>query len=119
MIEMGSGNRPLNMFSYEKDGKSFVLMNTQRFFHARSPVGPSPYWTVVFDRDLLSGKEKVNEKALWRIDKKDSKLTPLTERIKVVEAFHGVVHMDKLDGERALAIKEDPKGLTLVALKLP
>ena len=120
MIEMGSGNRPLNMFAYEKGGKSYVLMNTQRFHHARAPVGPSPYWTVVFERDLLSGKEKVNDKALWRIDKKDSKLTPLTDRIKVADDYHGVMHMDRLDSERALTIKDDGKGgLTLVALKLP
>jgi len=119
MIEMGNGNRPLNMFSYEKGGKNYVLMNTQRMdrFHASKPVGPSPYWAVCFDRELLVGKEKVNEKALWRIDK-DFK--PVSEKIRVVEDFHGVVHMDKLDAGRALTLKQDGKGgLTLAALKLP
>jgi len=55
MIEMGSGNQPLNMFSYEKDGKSYVLMNTKRFHHSRAPVGPSQYWAVKFERSLLQG----------------------------------------------------------------
>jgi hypothetical protein len=117
MIEMGNGNRPLNMFSYQKDGKSYVLMNTHRMFHDRKPVGPSPYWTVCFERDLLNGGEKVNEKALWRVD---ANLKPLTDRIKVVESFHGVVHMDRLDSERALTLKQDDKkNLTLVAINLP
>jgi hypothetical protein len=117
MIEMGNGNRPLNMFSYEKDGKNYVLMNTFRMFHDRKPVGPSPYWTVCFERDMLVGREKVNDKALWRVDRD---LKPLTERIKVVADFHGVVHMDKLDAGRALTLKKDDKGgLNLVALALP
>jgi hypothetical protein len=121
MIEMGNGNRPRKMFSYEKDGKSYVLMNTFRmdFAHRSKPVGPSPYWTVRFERDLLNGSDegKVNEKAQWRIDK-DFK--PLTDRIKVVEPFHGVIRMDRLGDDRALTFKEDGKGgLTLVALALP
>src|SRR5262249_19114247 len=104
MIEMGNGNRPLNMFSYEKGGRNYVVMNAFRMFHDRKPVGPSPYWTVCFDRELLVGREKVNEKALWRVDRD---LKPLTERIRVVEDFHGVVHMDKLDAGRALTLKKD------------
>jgi hypothetical protein len=117
MIELGSGNKPLNMFSYEKDGKSYVLMNTFRFQHKSKPVGPSPYWTVSFERDLLSGSDKVNEKATWRID---GNLKPVTDRIKIAEGYHGVVHMDRLDSGRALTLKEDGKGgLTLAALMLP
>jgi len=42
IIELGSGNQPLNMFTYEKDGKSYVLMNTFRFHHKVRPFGPSP-----------------------------------------------------------------------------
>jgi hypothetical protein len=119
MIELGSGNRPLNMFSYEKGGKKYVLMNTFRMFHARKPFGPSPYWTVRFERDLLAGNdpEKVNQKALWRIN---TKFEPITDRIKLIEDYHGVVHMDKLDGERALTLKQEgKKDFTLVAIALP
>lgn len=119
MIEIGNGNRPLNMFAYEKGGKSYVLMNTLRMerFHSSKPVGPSPYWAVKFDRDLLNGDEKVNEKALLRVDRD---LKPLTDRIKVADTFHGVVHMDKLGDDRALTLKEDGKGgLSLIAIALP
>ncbi|MCA9070195.1 MAG: hypothetical protein KDA84_14780, partial [Planctomycetaceae bacterium] len=42
MIELGSGNRPLDMFIYQKGDKSYVLANTFRFHHERKPFGPSP-----------------------------------------------------------------------------
>lgn len=116
MIEMGSGNRPITMLSYDKDGKGYVLMNTHRFHHARKAFGPSPYWTVRFERELLRG-DNVNEKATWRIN---GKYEPVTERITLVPAFHGVVHMDRLGADRVLTLKEDGKGaLSLVALPLP
>ena len=100
-----------------KDGKTYILMNTFRFFHAKAPVGPSPYWTVRVEYDLLRENDKVNKNALWRIDKE---LKPLTDRIKQVEEFSGVVQMDRLDGERALTLKQDGKGsLSLVAIALP
>ncbi|MCS6852177.1 MAG: hypothetical protein NZ700_13525 [Gemmataceae bacterium] len=116
VIELGSGNRPLRMFSYEKDGKPYVLMNTFRFHHAKSPVGPSPYWTVRIEQSLLTENEAVNEKAVRRLDKK----SPAAERIQVVEAYHGVMNLDKLDANRALVIRDDgEKGLTLTPLPLP
>lgn len=118
MVELGSGNRPLNMFSYEKDGKAYVLMNQFRFHHARAPVGPSPYWTCRIERDILTGKDKINEKAEWRVKK--GGVQPATEKIQVAEEYHGVVHMDLLGKDRALVIKDDGKGsFTLAALKLP
>ena len=60
MIELGSGNRPLDMFSYEKDGKASVLTNTFRFHHERKPYGPSPHLAFRFDERLL-GANAVNE----------------------------------------------------------
>ena len=102
MIEMGNGNRPLNMFSYEKEGKGYVLMNTFRFHHKAKPFGPSPYWTVRFERDLLAGQDRVNEKAVRRLD---GKFQPVTDRITLVPAFHGVVHMDLLGKDPALRYK--------------
>lgn len=118
MIEMGFGNRPLNMISYEKDGKSYVLMNNFRMFHARSPFGPSPYWTVRFEKNLLTGNEKVNEKAQQRVN---SKFEPQTDRINQVKDYNGVIHMDRLDNGRALVIRQPEKDspLTLTALALP
>jgi hypothetical protein len=116
VIELGSGNRPLHMFAYEKGGKSYVLMNTFRFHHAQRPFGPSPYWTVRIEMDLLAEDANINEKALQRL--KGGK--PDTDRIQMIETYHGVMHLDKLDKERALVIRQDDKtGLTLTALPLP
>lgn len=117
VVELGSGNQPLHMLTYEKDGKSYLLMNTHRFHHGRKPLGPSAYWTARVEMGLLSESEKINQKAQWRIDKE---FKPITDRIQMMEAYHGVVRMDKLDKVRALVVKEDGKGgLTLTTLALP
>ena len=115
VLELGSGNRPLDMFTYEKNGKPYVLTNTFRFHHKRKAFGPSPYWTVKFEQGILAEKEKVNEKALRRLKGYD----PATDRVQVVETFHGVRQMDKLGDDHALVLKEEKNGLTLVALALP
>lgn len=117
VIELGSGNQPLNMFTYQKDGKSYILMNTHRFHHARKPFGPSPYWTVRIDAGLVSEKTAINEKAVRRLDAKGE---PSVAGIKMVEAYHGVMHLDRLDANKALALQQDAqKGLALAALDLP
>ena len=117
VVELGSGNKPLDMFAYEKDGREYVLANTFRFHHAKAPVGPSPYWTVRFERDLLGEKENVNEKATWRIDKERK---PITDRIVFIDAYNGVTQMDQLDAGRALVVRMNAAGgVDLEALPLP
>ncbi len=117
VIELGSGNQPLNMFTYQKDGKAYILMNTHRFHHARKPFGPSPYWTVRIDSSLVNEKQNINEKALLRLDAKGE---PTAAGIKMIEAYHGVMHLDKLDATKALALQQDAqKSLALAALDLP
>ena len=119
VIELGSGNTPLDMFTYEKDGKRYILMNTIRFFQAKNPVGPSKYWTARVDYDLLKETDKVNESALRRV-KDNAANKPLTDRAVVAEEYHGVVHMDRLNGTQALAIRMDAKdNLDLAVLALP
>ena len=116
MIGLGSGNRPLNMFSYEKDGKPSVLVNTFRFHHARAPLSPSPYWTCRFNRELLADQRKINEQAVRRDVK-----NPADAAITMVDAFGGVVHMDRLDAQRALVIRNGAaeKQLDLATVVLP
>ena len=117
VIELGSGNQPLNMFTYQKDGKSYILMNTHRFHHAKKPFGPSPYWTVRIDSSLVSEKTNLNEKAVRRLDAKGE---PTAAGIKMIEAYHGVMHLDKLDESKALTLQQDAqKGLSLAARDLP
>jgi hypothetical protein len=121
VVEVGNGNNPIDMFTYEKNGKTYILMNTFRFFHAKQPVGPSPYWTVRLELDLLKEADKVNKSALWREGipgLKGGKMT--TNRAQVAEAYHGVTNMDKIDNERALVVRTDDKGgFSLAVLPLP
>jgi hypothetical protein len=116
VVELGNGNRPLSMFIYDKGGKSYLLVNGQRLFQ-RQPYGPSPYWTMRVDLGLLAEKDKVNQEALLRLNAKGQ---PGTDRIQVVEPYFGVMHMDRLDKDRALVVrKEDNGSLTLKPMALP
>lgn len=115
MIELGSGNRPLDMFLYQKGGKSYVLANTFRFHHERKPFGPSPYWTVKFEQSLLLGENKINEDAVRRLKGYE----PITDRIQMVESFHGVMQMDRMGEDQALVIRTTENGLDLESLPLP
>jgi hypothetical protein len=116
VIELGSGNQPRTMIAYEKGGKSYVLMNTYRFHHKNKPFGWSPYVTFRMESGLFGEAEKLNEKATLRLtgDK------PATDKITIVAEYEGAIHLDKLDKERALVVKEEKEGgLTLAALPLP
>jgi len=116
MIELGSGNKPLDMFAYEKDGKGSVLTNTFRFHHEKRPFGPSPHLAFRFDEELLGKNDAVNEKAVRRLDEK----AEAAKQIEIAEPFHGVVQMDRLNEKTALALREAPDSdLDLVAIALP
>jgi hypothetical protein len=115
VLELGSGNRPIDMFLYKKGGKQYVLSNTFRFHHERRPFGPSPYWTVKFERSILGAADDVNEAALQRLEN----YKPATDRVSMVAAFHGVMHMDKLGEGKAVVLRQANKGVDLEVLELP
>ncbi len=105
-IELGSGNRPQDLIRYEKDGTHYILTNTYRFHHDRRPFGPSPYWACCLERSLLGGNKKVNKDAVRRLN---SDHEPQTDRIQLIEAYHGVMQMARLDSDHALILRERPK----------
>lgn len=113
MIELGSGNRPVNMFGYTKDGKASVIVNTFRFHHAKSPLSPTPYWTCRFDASILAAAKK-NEEAM----KRDVK-NPKDPAVTMVDSFHGVMHMGKLDDSRAVVVKSNDGSVDLEVIALP
>jgi hypothetical protein len=123
VIELGHGNTPQDMFVYEKNGKSYILMNNFRMagMQKNNPVGPSPYWTAKVDHGILGESEKINDKAQWRINKKGGKASEsITDRAAIVPEYHGVVMMDRLDADRALVLRTDDKGgFRLAVLPLP
>ena len=118
LMELGSGNTPQNMFRYEKDGRSYILISTFRFQHEKNPVGPSPYWAAKVDYSILGENTKVNQDAIWRIKGKAS--VDVTDRATVARDYFGVMQMDRLDANRALVIRTLGKDdVELTPLPLP
>ena len=114
MIELGSGNRPLDMFGYETDGKPSVLTNTFRFHHQKRPHGPSPHLAFRFDEALLGDPEATNENAIHR------EKTAKEGTVEIAEPFHGVIQMDRLNETTAIALREGTEGaVDLIAIALP
>lgn len=115
MLEIGSGNRPLDMIAYEKDGKEYILTNTFRMHHDRKPMGPSPYWAARFERSILDETENVNEKAPIKIPGKDP-----AEKVIMIDALNGVTQMDKLDDTQLVVLRiTGDKQFDLEVLPLP
>jgi hypothetical protein len=122
VIELGYGNQPRDMFTYEKDGKNYILMSVQRMggFQKNDPVRPSPYWTVKVDQTILGETKNINQKALTRISGKGKSSESATDRAVPVPDYDGVMHMDRLDASRAVVIRTDDKGaINLAVLPLP
>jgi hypothetical protein len=120
VVELGMGNTPQDMFVYEKGGKKFILMNVVRMgqMQKSNPVGPSEYWTAKVDFTLLQETKNVNKDAMWR-GPKNKASESVSERAVVAPTFHGVMHMDQLDADRALVIRKDDGGVSLQVLPLP
>ena len=115
VVELGSGNRPLDLFSYTKGGKTWIVTNTQRF---HQPLfGPSKYWGVRVSADYLdrSAPEQINEQAVRR----DVKLTAGPEGIEILEALSGAVQIDKLDDTTMVVLREQGDKLRLETAPLP
>jgi hypothetical protein len=121
VIELGYGNHPRDMFTYEKDGKNYILMCTFRGFGQKTdPVRPSPYWTVKIDQTILAETKNINQKALTRTAGKGKSSESTTDRAVPVPAYDGVMHMDRLNATQAVVIRTDAKdAIDLAVLPLP
>lgn len=99
VAELGNRNRPLDMIVYNKDGKDYVLM-------ANSARG-----VMKISTDRLAEN------------------TGLTERVsgggvagqsyETVDAWEGIVQLDKLDDKHALVVAQSDTGTTLKSVELP
>lgn len=102
VVELGSGNQPLDMLTYESDGKEWLLTNTFRFhWKKRGMFGPSKWWGVRVNMDYLEA-EDINEKAVQR----DVKQNKGPEGIEIVDQLFGAVHIDKL-GKKEIVVLRD------------
>jgi hypothetical protein len=115
VVELGSGNRPIDLFSYTKNGQSWVVTNTMRF--GKPLFGPSKYWGVRVSTEYLtrSAPEQVNEKAARR----DTKQQSGPEGIEVLESLSGAVHIGKLDETTMMVLRENGDKLQLESVALP
>lgn len=115
MVELGSGNRPLDMFTYAKGGKHWLVTHTQRF---HQPLfGPSNLWAARVDMDLLKpdSPDKTNEKAVRR----DVKNPRDPQGIEIVDTLFGAVQADKLNDEEAVVLKDNGGRLAMEIVALP
>ena len=115
VVELGSGNRPVDMFIYERNGKSWVVTNTNRF---HQPLfGASKYWGVRVSTAYLDRQEPelINEKAARR----DVKQQTGPEGIEILEALSGAVHISKLDDSVMIVLREAGDKLRLETAALP
>ncbi|QDU08247.1 hypothetical protein [Gimesia aquarii] len=114
VVELGSGNRPLDMLTYESDGKEWLLTNTFRFHWKRNMYGPSKWWGVRVNMDYLEA-EDVNEDAVRRNVKQKSG----PDGIEIVDQLAGAVHIDKLDKKEIVVLRDNDGHLDLEISQLP
>jgi hypothetical protein len=114
VVELGSGNRPIDMFTYEKDGKQWLITNTDRFHHEKRPLGPSQYWGVRVDMSYLTSS-KVNADAARRDVSKQTG----PAGIEVVEALFFVRHVAKLNNREMVVLRDNKGALDLEVKELP
>lgn len=108
VIELGSGNRPRDMFTYEKDGEQWLVTNTQRF--KDNLFGPSKYWAARVKMEYLDaeGPDETNENAPRRNVQAPS--GPDAKGIEVVEPLFGAVIVSQLDNAEVVVLREtDPE----------
>ena len=114
VVELGSGNRPIDMFTYEKDGKQWLITNTDRFHHEKRPLGPSQYWGVRIDMSYLSSS-KINADAARRDVSKQTG----PAGIEVVEALFYVRHVAKLNNREMVVLRDNKGAMDLEVKELP
>ena len=114
VVELGSGNRPVDMFIYKKGGKDWLVTNTDRFHHKRRPIGPSQYWGCRVDMKYLGAKE-TNEKAARRTVKQ--KKGP--EGMEVIDVLFGVKHIDQFANDKVVVLRDTKGKLSLEPAVLP
>ena len=114
VVELGSGNRPVDMFIYKKGGKDWLVTNTDRFHQKRGPIGPSQYWGCRVDMKYLGAKE-TNEKAARRTVKK--KKGP--EGMEVIDVLFGVKHIDQFANDKVVVLRDTKGKLSLEPAVLP
>ncbi len=115
VVELGSGNRPLDVFMYTNATGSWVVTNTLRF---HQPLfGPSKYWGVRVNVNLLEQNEEAstNKNAFRRNVKEPAK----SAGIEILDSLHGATQVDKLSDAEMVVLRENGDKLQLEVCALP
>src|SRR5262249_58957280 len=99
------------MFTYERDGKNYILVSVGRNNKQPAFGFPSAYWVARVDADLLKETTNVNEKAPWRDGTNKGALNKAAGRVEVAKDYFGVLQMHRLDATRVLTIMKSKGGL--------
>ena len=103
VLELGSGNRPLDMFTYKSGGKQWLVTHTMRF-HKPFAYTPSKYWAARIDmRHIAASEEDKTNKQAYRRDKSQAK-DP--KGVEVVKELHGAVQVDAYGKQGAILLRE-------------
>jgi hypothetical protein len=95
--ELGSGNRPLDMITYSKGGKNFLLMSN------------SSHGVMKLSAEGLDAYEKISSPI------PDTKGVP----IQTIANLKGVVQLDKYDEQNALILSDNAGSMDLRTVALP
>ncbi|MCH8829170.1 MAG: hypothetical protein IID45_06290 [Planctomycetes bacterium] len=116
VVELGSGNRPLDMFTYTKKGTRWLVTHTDRFHWKRKGgFGPSRLWGVRINMKYLQAKN-VNQKAARR----NTRTKKGPEGIEIMNELFAARQVAKLDNDHMVVLREVEGGkLRLELVKLP
>jgi hypothetical protein len=115
VLELGSGNRPIDMFTYSSGGKEWLVTHSMRF-HKLFDYTPSKYWAARINMKLIAPSgDKTNKQAVRR-DKGSAK-DP--KGVEVLEELHGAVQVDAYGKQQAVLLRETKSALNLEIVTLP
>ena len=101
----------------KKGGKKWLVTNTLRLPFKKDLFGPSRYWGVRMEMGFLleNNNIPINEKATRRDEKE--KRGP--GGVEIMDALAGAVHIDKLNNDEMVVLRENGDKLSLEMAKLP
>ena len=115
VLELGSGNRPLDMFTYFSGGKQWLVTHSMRF-HKLFDYTPSKYWAARIDMKLIApSDDKINKQAARR----NKGVAKDPKGVEVLEELHGAVQVDGYGQQQAVLLREIKGALNLEVVKLP
>ena len=116
VLELGSGNRPLDMFTYSSGGRQWLVTHSMRF-HKLFDYTPSKYWAARIDmKHIAASDEESTNKQAYRRDKSMAK-DP--KGVEVLDALHGAVQVDGYGKQQAILLRESETALNLEVVTLP